>query len=133
MSDYANKRYCPTCKRYISDGTTTHTCQKPMTEPKVVRYRMLSPADIRKDGTGSWVRYSNYEALAARVQELEEAQEIGGLARFELDKAIEPQKADNKRLREALLILATVGEHELLDSDADRMAEFAAEALKEKP
>jgi len=67
--------------------------------------------------------------LARLAAELEK---LGPLLEVWVDRG-EAAEADIKRLREALLILATVGEHELLDSDADRMAEFAAEALKEKP
>jgi len=100
-----------------------------MSEPKVVRYAFYGDdgeANPVENPGGGWVDYDDYKALAARVEELEGWQE-------EAFRDVIHAKADAVRLREALLILATVGEHELLDSDADRMAEFAAEALQEKP
>ena len=99
-----------------------------MTEPKVVRYKIHAEQYEQKSASGLWVRYSDYEALAARVEELEAARnrhlkQARSLAKTLKDTSVSEYaaklEAENKRLREdkrrALIELEYVMNDELDD------------------
>ena len=66
-----------------------------MTEPKVVRYDLYGDWDGKavetESSDGKWVRYSDYEALAARVEALLDARQADC-------ENIQRHMAENKRL-----------------------------------
>ena len=116
-----------------------------MTEPKVVRYKIHAEQYEQKSASGLWVRYSDYEALAARVEELEAARnrhlkQARSLAKTLKDTSVSEYaaklEAENKRLREIVRRLPHRDDCRMVtaklltgdDSDCDCGA-----ALKEKP
>ena len=102
---------------------------------KVQRYYHDAYADpdnpMVAENNGGWVLYSDYEALAARVQELENgtAYKLAGAVAAQINQKNEELQAENQRLREAL---AEYGHHKG-GCDFDPCSCGILAALKETP
>ena len=106
-----------------------------MTEPKVVRYD-YDWHDMAKHPRGEYVRHSDYEALAARVEELEELAEWRAQAMDRRERVVKTQDAEITRLREALERITEISAKDSGYADYARwqmMLTEARRALKEKP
>ena len=109
-----------------------------MTEPKVVRYD-YDWHDMAKHPRGEYVRHSDYEALAARVEELEKR-----LAAYTPLPGYNVIHAENTRLREALVGIGAaamrwkmrageVGDRVRSREGIQHTINLVEAALKEKP
>ena len=85
---------------------------------KVVRYRAVGEFHMGVSVNGGHVRYSDYEALAARVEELEYSLghcRKGSVIRTKMDKSRQAKnaalKAENERLRDEIDRLTETFKH----------------------